>query len=335
MNIDLIKIGNIKNKTALKKYKIYKPLMNGNYLFHYLILTNNLKGLQINKHPINKFNNDGLNGFMLAAREKKYEILDYFIKKYKNYINKKNRKGLSFLHLLSPNDKEYLELIENNDIDWISLYQSYSTSHISPLDLLFLQGKYSVINNIINKFNFNYKSYLYQPYHFNLIINPKLKETNAEKLLDALEKQDNNILKYVDDTGYDVSFPIVLQDDFNLIKYIVDKRGIELDKYSPISTSHIFVLAYKQAINTGDYKIAKYILDNVMKNHNYDETDMHGNNIAHFILKIRLQNKGNYEIEKDILSKYKNWGRLNMDKKTPFDYIVNLDYKKYHKFVIN
>ena len=336
MIIDLMKIGNIKSKTTLKKYKLNKPLMNGNYLFHYLILTGNLKGLQYYKHPINNFNNDNLNGLMLAAKEKKYKILDYFLKKYSNnVINQKNRKGMNFLHYLNPNDNEYLELIENNDINWSNLYQSYSTNHISPLDLLFLQGKYNIINNIINKFNFNYKSFLSQPYHFNLILNSNLKNTNIEKILDNLESQDEHILSYNDDMGYDVSFPIVLNEDFDLIKYIIKKRGGELDKYSPISTSHIFVLAYKQAVKTGDYKIAKYILDNVMQNHNYDETDMHGNNIVHFILKVRLQKIGNYEIEKEILNKYQNWGRINMEKKTPFNYIVNLDYKKYHQFVKN
>ena len=60
-NIDLMKIGNIKTKAALKKYPINKPLMNGNYLFHYLILTNNLKGLRLYNHRIFYFNNEGLN----------------------------------------------------------------------------------------------------------------------------------------------------------------------------------------------------------------------------------------------------------------------------------
>jgi hypothetical protein len=341
MNIDLMKIGNIKSKTTLKKYKLNKPLMNGNYLFHYLILTGNLKGLQYYNHPINRFNNDNLNGLMLAAKEKKYKILDYFLKKYSNtIINQKNRKGMNFLHYLNPNDDGYLELIENNNnVNWTSLYQSYSTIHISPLDLLFLQGKYNIINNIINKFKFNYKSFLSQPSHFNLVLNSNLtnnsKKNYVEKILDNLESQDENILKYNDDMGYDISFPIVLNEDFDLIKYIINKRGIKLDKYSPISTSHIFILAYKQGAKTGDYKIAKYILENVMQNHNFEETDMYGNNMVHFILKVRLQKKGNYEIEKELLEKYKNWGRINMDKKTPFDYIVNLDYKKYHKFVKN
>ena len=338
-NIDLMKIGNIRTKAALKKYKLNKPLMNGNYLFHYLILTNNLKGLKLYNHPINKLNNDNLTGLMLAAREKKYKILDYLLKKYKDkkkIINQKNKKGMTFLHYMNPNDTEYLEIIENNDIDWTNLYQLYSTNHITGLDLLFIQGKYNIINTIINKIDFNYKSFLSQPYHFNLIVNNNLKNTMVEKLLDNLEKIDPNILKYTDDMGYDISFPIVLNDDFDLVKYIVNKRGSELDRYSPISTSHIFVMAYKQGLKDNNYKIAKYLLDHIMKNHNFDETDMYGNNMAHFILKARLSSKkGNYDIEKEILSQYKSWGKINMDKKTPLDYIVNLDYKKYHEFVKN
>jgi hypothetical protein len=336
--IDLMKIGNIKNKSGLKKYRLNKPLMNGNYLFHYLILTDNLKGLKLYNHPIYKFNNDGLNGLMLAAREKKYNILNYLIEKYKKDIKLVNKKGMTFLHYMNPNDNEYLDLIINNidnKIDWIDLYQSYSTSHITPLDLLFLQGKYNTINSIINKIDFNYKSYLSQPYHFNLLLNTNLKNNMIEKILDILIEKDANILKHADEMGYDISFPIVINENMDLLKYIINKRGIELDKYSPISTSHIFVLAYKQGIRVNDFTMAKYILDNIMTNHNYDETDMYGNNIAHFILKARLQHKGNYEIEKNILNKYKLWGRLNMDKKTPFDYIVNLNFEKYHKFVTN
>ncbi len=59
-----MKIDNIKSKTTLKKYPLNKPLMNGNYLFYYLILTNNLKGLRLYNHPIFRLNNDGLNGLM-------------------------------------------------------------------------------------------------------------------------------------------------------------------------------------------------------------------------------------------------------------------------------
>ena len=151
-NIDLMKIGNIKTKAALKKIPLNKPLMNGNYLFHYLILTNNLKGLSLYNHRIFYLNNEGLNGLMLAARDKKYKILNYLINKYKNskIIYQKNRKGMNFLHFMNLDDKEYIDIINNNDINWIQLFQSTSISHITGLELLFLQGRYSLINTIIN-----------------------------------------------------------------------------------------------------------------------------------------------------------------------------------------
>ncbi len=338
--IDLMKIGNIKSKSKLKHYRLNKPLLNGNYLFHYLIITNNIKGLRLGNHPIFKLNNDGLNGLMLAARDKKYKILNYLLDRYKDnkkIIYQENKKGMTFLHYINPTDKEYIEIINNNpDINWINLFQTVSTNYITGLELLFLQGKYSCINKIINKFDFNYKSYISQPAHFSLIINSNLNNSMVETLLDKLESKDNNILSYVDDMGYDVSYPIVLNGDMEIIKYIVKKRGTDLDRYSPITTNHIFIIAYKEGVKNNDYKIARYLLDNIMNNHNFDETDMYGNNLAHFILKSRLINKkGDYDIEKEILSRYKYWGRLNIDKKSAIDYIVNLDFKKYHKFVNN
>lgn len=338
--VDLMKIGNIKSKSKLKKYPINKPLMNGNYLFHYLIMTNNIKGLRLVNHPIFKLNNDGLTGLMLAARDKKYKILNYLLDRYKNepkIINQKNKKGMSFLFYMNPTDKEYLETINNNpDIDWINLFQAVPTHYITGLELLFLQGKYNTILSIINKFNFNYKSYIEQPAFFSLTINSNLKANMVQTLLDKIELKDNKILSYVDDTGYDISYPIILNGDMEMVKYIVKKRGDELDRYSPISTNHIFILAYKESIKSNDYKIPKYLLEHIMKNHNFDQTDMHGDNLAHFILKTRITTKkGDYDIEKNILSRYKYWGRINMEKISALQYIVNLDFKKYHKFVTN
>lgn len=60
---------NINTKKQLIKYKLNKPLYQNNYLFHYLIIFNNLKGLKLYKFPIYIENNDNLNGFLLAAKE--------------------------------------------------------------------------------------------------------------------------------------------------------------------------------------------------------------------------------------------------------------------------
>ena len=343
-NIDLMKIGKIRTKKQLKEFHINKELMNGNYLFHYLILTNNLVGLKLASHPIYKFNNDDMNGFMLAAKEKKYEILKYLINKYKsNYIYAKNKKNMNFLHFLNPEDMMYIDIIKYfyKSVDWKKLFGSYSNAHMNGIDILFLKGSYNVITTIINNIKLNYGAYISQPYAFELLMNNNLTNTNIINILNQLEKEDINIFKYTDNNGYNISFPIVLKisstdtNDIKLLKYIVDKCGKELDKYSPFTTNHIFIMAYKIGINTDNYTMAEYIYDNIMENHNYDETNMNGDNIVHFILKSRLNTqRGDYTLEKKILEKSTNWNIINSEKKTPFDYIVLLDYK-YHIFVKN
>jgi hypothetical protein len=341
--INLLDIGHIKTIKDLKKYKINAPIINNNYLFHYLILTNNLDALKLYTHPIYRYNSDGLDGFMLAAKEKKYDILDYFIKnkKYNEYLYLKNKKNMNFLYYMDPEDKEYYNIIKENDfVDWDELFQQYANTNLSSLDILLLKGKYKTIKYIIKNIDIDYKSYMSQPYHFNLLLNTRLDKDNMIDLLDLLESVDNNILKYTDDMGYDISHAIILQsaDDMSLLKYIIKKRGDDMNRFTPISASHIFITAYKLGVKNNDFKLAQYIYDNVIskaKNDiEFEETDMHGNTIVHFILKIRADyHKGNYSLEKAILSNFKHWNRLNMDKKSALDYIIKLDYDKYHKFV--
>ena len=86
MKLNYLKIGQIKTLDELNKYSLNKPIFLGNYLFHYLIHTNNLKALRLYKFPINFVNNDGYNGFLLAPRYNNYKILEYFIKTYPEYI---------------------------------------------------------------------------------------------------------------------------------------------------------------------------------------------------------------------------------------------------------
>jgi hypothetical protein len=311
-------ISKIKTKNQLKEYSINKELMNGNYLFHYLILTNNITGLKLTSHPIYRFNSDDLNGIMLAAKEKKFEILKYFINKYNsnynnNYIYAKNKKNMTFLHFLNPEDPMYIDIITSNkSVDWKKLFGSYSNAHINGIDILFLKGSYKVINTIISTIDLNYSAYISQPYAFNLLMNNNLTDTNIINILNKLEEKDNYIYKYTDNNGYNISFPIILKTntstDIKLVKYIVDKCGKVLDKYSPFTTNHIFIMAYKIGLNTNNYKMAEYIYDNIMEDHNYDETNINGDNIVHFILKTRLNtNRGDYELEKKILEKSTNW----------------------------
>ncbi len=332
-----MEIGNIKTKEQLKKYNIKKPFNNGNYLFHYLILTNNLTALKLTKFPVHLFNYDNYNGFMLAAHEKKYDVLDYLIKTYTDVIYSRNKINNNILKYLDPSEKEYIDIIlKNKDIDWSNLFESYSNKKLSGLDLLFMNGSYNNIISIIENIKLNYKTYLYQPAYFNLLLNNNFKDTQIEKILDLLYEKDNKILEYTDDLGYNIAFAFVIRENINLIKYIVNKRKTDLDHYTPISANHLLLTAYKIGISSDNYEIPNYIYDNIMKNHDYNETDDKGNNIVSNILIARITfKKGDYELESKILKNYNNWTKINTSGLTPFDYIVQIDYKKYHKFVTN
>ena len=52
--INFDKISKIKTKKDIKKYKIDEPIFLSNFLFHYLIMVDNIKGMEIIKHPIYK-----------------------------------------------------------------------------------------------------------------------------------------------------------------------------------------------------------------------------------------------------------------------------------------
>lgn len=63
MKLDFKKIVDIKSINDLKKFKLYDPLFNNNYLFHYLIIFNKLDILKLDTFPIYKEDDNGLNGF--------------------------------------------------------------------------------------------------------------------------------------------------------------------------------------------------------------------------------------------------------------------------------
>ena len=336
MIIDIQRIIKISKISHLKKYPIDKPVHNSNYLFHYLILANNLKALKLITFPVDKMNGDNYNGFMLAAKEGNYTILNYLIHKYPKYVYNKNIMNMNFIHYVDVNSTNYIELInENKMLDWVKLLQTYSTKHISPLDILFQDGKYNIIKTIIKTIkSIDYSKYLQQPVTFNLFINKNLKSIYIIKLLDSINKRDLRIFTYVDDMGYSIAFPIVLLNKKELIQYIIKKCGETINHYSPISTSHIFIVSYKIAIKKNNFSNALYILNHIDLTKNMYESDANGNNFIHFILKSRIYNKnGSDKIESILLSKYSLWTKRNIDKVSPLDLITLLDYDKYHKYV--
>ena len=338
MIINLVEIGKINTQRELKKYPINRPIFLNNYLFHYFILTNNLKGLRLKKFNVFKENEEGLNAFHLAAKYNNYSILRYLIKTYPDYIYNRNTVGENFLHYCDPTYRHYLKFVMKYSLDWPYLYQKYSKNNICNLDTLFSTGSYDTIRQIIVKYKFKYDIYNETPTYFNLLLNDHLKTKEIILLLKNIYKQDNRIFSYSDLQGNSFLYPVVLKGDLRLLKYLYKlnqkNKVIIFDAYTPINTYHIFSLAYNKGLIENDFTMSKYILNKIIDDHNFNETNKDGDNLAHFILKTRVNKfAGDYGIEKKILSNYKNWTQVNIDNETPLDYIVNLDYDKYSDFV--
>ncbi len=140
MKIDLKKISNLKTKKDLKKYKLNEPLFLENYLFHYLILFDNLKVLKLFDFPVFKVNVDDYNGFHLAAFNELHEILIYLIGKYPDYIYNVNSSYNNFLHYLDPSTSYYLKILKNKSIDINLILYNANVDNLSCLDLLFEFG---------------------------------------------------------------------------------------------------------------------------------------------------------------------------------------------------
>jgi hypothetical protein len=338
--INLVKIGSITSLNDLKEYNINEPYFYNNYLFHYLIITNNLKGLKLTTFPIYKLDEEGYNGFMLAAKYNYYDILYYLMDNYSKYINYTNKSNDNFLHFLDPYEKDYTEFILKYKKSLKKLYYQYNDESISPLDLLFTRGSFKTILIIINDINFDYNNYIKTPNYFNLLLNESLSSKEIVQIFQSLFKKDKNIFSYVDREGNNILFPIVMKDNIKLLKYMneLNKNNdvIMFDYYTPINTYHIFKVAYNKGILTNDFTMAKYIIDNIIDEHNFNETDKNGNNLAHFILRNRINNKdGDEYIEDKILSNYTDWNKMNIDNETPLDYLIKLNTKKYSKYIEN
>jgi len=120
--IDLKKIINIKNKKDLKKYKLNKPIFYNNFLFHYLIIFGKLDILKLFDFPVYIFNEEKLDGFMLAVKYGHLDILYYLLNKYKNYVNNHNTLNQHFINFFS-NYNDLIQVMKDfKDIPWISLF---------------------------------------------------------------------------------------------------------------------------------------------------------------------------------------------------------------------
>ena len=329
---------NFKEIIELKDFKKYspdEPIFLSNYLFHYLILVNNINALKLRKFPIWKINEDGLNGIILAAKNKNYKILKYLIKTYPDYIYNTTDFDENFLHFLDPNDKEYLTLIKNKNIDWYELFNHTSKENFTSLGILLTNGKFKIIKEVIKLIKFKWDKYENYPSFYCMIYNNNLSNKEKIELLKIIEDQDKNIYTYLDIDGVNLFLKYLEVQNKDLLKYLSNK--IPLHTFTPLSTYNTFFSSYNYDLNFNDnFDITNLIWSRIKDTYDFNNTNKYGENIAHLILFNRLEfEKGNYELEKKILKKCNNWNIQNINGNTPLHFIVQLDFDQYHKFLVD
>ena len=310
MKLDYKKIINIKNKKDLSKFKLLKPIFNENYLFHYLIIFDKLNILKLlNEIPIYIENSEGLNGLFLAAKEDKYDILCYFIKKYPEYIYNINGSNKNFVDYLK------IERIPN-------LVKKYSK----------LDWKYLLSNNLVKVLvsNFTYKNlidfiniYDIKNYLYYLVKNDNL-ENN--EIINILKKFDIN--KY----GVKMIFEIIEINNKVLFSYLISNK-INFNQINPDNGDYIYMKACEKDIINDEYYYTKKIV-NIIKDTNpkfYNQTTIYLNNLLHIILFLKMKyNK--IDLNLNLLDMCDNitWNQNNINDITPFNLIIyfNFDYSK-------
>ena len=309
MKINFKKILNITTKDDLINFlpDISKPIFNNNYLFHYLIFFDKLDALKLGKFEIFKENDEGLNGFLLAAKYNNLEIIRYLVIEYPDYIyNTYNNKN--FVDYLKF--KNIIELLDLN-INWCYLLEN-------KIDKLFYTLNFDELLKLFT---------VYKPKNHclhNLVDNIQLSTDQIIKLLNMFKNEIN--LRDSEDSN--IIFNAIHKKDINLIKYLII-NNIELDYYTLINTYH----PIKVALEIQFYEAYDLIWQKIKHQFNYNLTNMSSENIAHFILKNNYQDKTSLEILTNCSTEC--WNYLNNNRISPIELLSEYDFNKFNYLLIN
>ena len=305
-------------------------------------LTNNLKGIKLQKFPIYKENNEGLQGLHLAAKiakeTKNYNMLNYLLDEYPEYANNHNYFNETFLDMLDINDNLIDLIKKHKKINWFRLFTNIIETEDSKqcfLNKIFKNGNNKLINfaiEIVMKEKFNWREFRCQPL-FEIPLNAKL---NTKDKINIFEQIGTDVIfNLVDNYGKGIIYSIIDSNDIDLLEYVI-KKDIDLDKYTSLFTMHPFISAYVKDANNKDkkYKMSKMIWNNIKETHNFESTNKFNENMAFIIFNYRLlSGSGDDSIEADIIKRNHIWNNQSIEKENLFEIISNLPFEKYSKLM--
>lgn len=334
MKIDFKKIINIKNKSDLKYFQLDKPIFQSNYLFHYLIMLHNFNGLKLQKFPIYIENNEGLNGFHLAAKEYNFEILSYLIKTYPEYLYNRNNKSEAWTAYLDF--EEFPRVMKSfPDLDWDDLIISGTKLPYQLLKALIVNLSKDKLYQFLKLFNI--RPDMKNPYLFAIVQNPSLKTDEIINILDTFTDEELN-LKDTKASGEGILLDALELKNEKLVDYLIS-RNIDYDYYTFIKAENPLIVSFFNDIIENKNIYTPKILKLLIKSNPefYKQTNKYLDNIAHSIFYIRINrnkqiteniNSQNYSPDFLILKNLDSdsWNQINIEKLAPFNLITKLDW---------
>lgn len=334
MKFNIQKMMDIKNPKDLEQFNENKPIFYKNYLFHYLIMFDKLELLKLKKHPIFKFNEDNMDGFMLAAKYENFPILEYLIKEYPDYVQNHNSEDQNFINYIS-NPKKLIKLIKKfPEINWEYLLKFKNEKKIDFYRFIISQLEAEDIKWFVSKFKFNSYYTLSA-----ILLNESLKDSEKIKIFDLFSDKEINS-KNFENQGLIID--LINLENTKLVEYFV-KRNIDLEyiiKPNTIFISPFFYL-YSKVISLKTNKmdeILEIIWKKIKLDYNYMNKD--GINYLQLVLKLDCddcKSKVLNKIKEEIIenSPEDSWNHVNLDKETALFYLVKYPIEKYLKYIKN
>jgi hypothetical protein len=334
MNINYKNILNIKSCEDINKYlpKNEKYINKKDYIFHYLVIIGNIDALKLKKIPVYIENKDGLNCFHLAAKESQINILYYLIDTYPEYIYNKNNKKHTFIYYLKL--KYIISLmIKYPNLLWYNLI---------------IDNRYKLLNKIL--LNISYDNLI----HFLKILKLKVTSNNqyiyiilknniitTEQKIEILKLFSFEDLNMKDINGVGIIMISIYINNNIIFDYLI-KCNVDINYYTLINTNSPLQLGLTtDIIHNTNYYTSK-LLDILKKQNSlfYQDVNKYSNNILHILLYSRInrneQKKNISELDKEILDygDINAWHQININKETPLEILVNLDYNSYSDILI-
>ena len=331
MKFDINKIINIKNEKQLYKINPDKPLFYNNYLFHYLIIFNKLELLKKQKHPIYEFNEENLDGFMLATKYNNMKILKYLLLNYKSYSQNHNSDNLNFINYFTSYSSLLKIIKKFPDIDWEYLFKFKNQNNIDFYCFFISQLNYNELIWFNSKYNIfpKYDTLIAIIYNTNINNSDKIKIFNTYSIEDINNKDYNN---------QGLIITLINLEKIKLIKYFI-KRGIDLEYiidpilnfYSP------FHFLYKKLTLYHNEKLVK-IMDIIYNNIklDYDYKNKYGINYLQLVL-TKSNNNIDKKIDDEILKNgnTEQWNYINQNHENALFYIIKKPFNIYKKYIEN